>query len=238
MKQTIVRISLFILISVFSPYVTASSLRISPISLQLTEKQYATTLTIYNQATDETTLQARVFLWQQENGQDILTPTQDLVISPPMMKLIPRRSYNYRIVRLDKTPIVQEKSYRVIIDEIPTANDKRKMDQGVQMLLRTSLPVFLTPHNAMAQLSWKFSDNSTAPALLIHNHGKRHAKLTELTLIDHTTNNEYPIRVSSVNGYILPEQFKSYYIADSSFSYQPQHHYSLKATVNKKSIEF
>ncbi|MDQ9866615.1 molecular chaperone, partial [Acinetobacter baumannii] len=47
-----------------------------------------------------------------------------------------------------------------------------------------------------------------------------------------TANKSYPIKVNTVNGYILAEKSKSYSI--SNFTYQTNHKYSVSLTVNGK----
>ncbi len=46
----------------------------------------------------------------QNNGQDQLTPTDEINISPPFLKLKPNESYNLRVVRINPEPISGEKN--------------------------------------------------------------------------------------------------------------------------------
>ncbi len=161
----------------------------------------------------------RVFEWRQNAGQDQLIPTDEIVVSPPFLKLQPSDSYNLRVVRINPEPISGEKTYRIIIDELPKPIDSRKAAQGVNVLLRSSLPVFVVNKDAITKLSWKIDVNQNTPSLNISNIGNRHALLNTLTLVDTTANKSYPIKVNTVNGYILAEKSKSYSI--SNFTYQP-----------------
>ncbi|WP_425292810.1 fimbrial biogenesis chaperone, partial [Acinetobacter nosocomialis] len=142
------------------------------------------------------------------------------------------RSYNLRVVRINPEPISGEKTYRIIIDELPKPVDSRKASQGVNVLLRSSLPVFVVNKDAITQLNWKIDTHQKEPSLNINNVGNRHALLNDLTLVDNTENKSYPIKVNTVNGYILAKQAKSYSI--SNFTYQPNHKYSISLTVNGK----
>ena len=217
-----------------SSTVDAATIRLSPVTVELLSNQNASSLSLYNQSSESTDLQVRVFEWSQKNGQDQLIPTDEIAVSPPFLKLKPNDSYNLRVVRINPKPVSGEKTYRIIIDELPKPVDSRKADQGINVLLRSSLPVFVVNKDAITKLSWKIDANQKAPSLNMSNIGNRHALLNNLTLVDATANKSYPIQVNTVNGYILAEQTRSYTI--NNFTYQPNHKYSVSLTVNGKKI--
>ncbi|KJH62328.1 fimbrial biogenesis chaperone [Acinetobacter calcoaceticus] len=217
-----------------SSTVDAATIRLSPVTVELLSNQNASSLSLYNQSSESTDLQVRVFEWNQKNGQDQLIPTDEIAVSPPFLKLKPNDSYNLRVVRINPKPVSGEKTYRIIIDELPKPVDSRKADQGINVLLRSSLPVFVVNKDAITKLSWKIDANQKAPSLNISNIGNRHALLNNLTLVDATANKSYPIKVNTVNGYILAEQARSYTI--NNFTYQPNHKYSVSLTMNGKKI--
>ncbi|HCA5286288.1 TPA: molecular chaperone [Acinetobacter nosocomialis] len=227
--------NIFIITGLFlslSTTIHAATIRLSPVSIEILSHQKASSISLYNQSNESADLQARIFEWTQNNGQDQLTPTDEITISPPFLKLKPSESYNLRVVRINPEPISGEKTYRIIIDELPKPVDSRKASQGVNVLLRSSLPVFVVNKDAITQLNWKIDTHQKEPSLNINNVGNRHALLNDLTLVDNTENKSYPIKVNTVNGYILAKQAKSYSI--SNFTYQPNHKYSISLTVNGK----
>ncbi|MFV5374812.1 molecular chaperone [Acinetobacter calcoaceticus] len=216
----------------FSSIINAATIRLSPVNVEILSNQNASSISLFNQSNESTDLQIRVFEWTQKNGQDQLTPTDEIAISPPFLKLQSNDSYNLRVVRINPAPVSGEQTYRIIIDELPKPIDSRKAAQGVNVLLRSSLPVFVVNKDAITQLNWKIDANQEVPSLNISNIGNRHALLNDLTLVDTTTNKSYPIKVNTVNGYILAEQARSYSI--NNFTYQPNHKYSVSLTVNGK----
>ncbi|WP_151822801.1 fimbrial biogenesis chaperone [Acinetobacter oleivorans] len=227
--------NIFIITGLFlslSSTINAATIRLSPVNVEILSHQNASSISLFNQSNESTDLQIRVFEWTQKNGQDQLTPTDEIAISPPFLKLQSNDSYNLRVVRINPAPISGEKTYRIIIDELPKPIDSRKAAQGVNVLLRSSLPVFVVNKDAITKLSWKIDPNQEAPSLNISNIGNRHALLNNLMLVDTTANKSYPIKVNTVNGYILAEKSKSYSI--SNFTYQPNHKYSVSLTVNGK----
>ncbi|MEQ1346048.1 fimbrial biogenesis chaperone [Acinetobacter seifertii] len=227
--------NIFIITGLFlslSSTIHAATIRLSPVSVEILSHQKASSISLYNQSNESADLQARIFEWSQNNGQDQLTPTDEITISPPFLKLKPSESYNLRVVRINPEPISGEKTYRIIIDELPKPVDSRKASQGVNVLLRSSLPVFVVNKDAITQLNWKIDTHQKEAFLNIRNIGNRHALLNDLTLIDNTENKSYPIKLNTVNGYILANQARSYSV--NNFTYQPNHKYSISLTVNGK----
>ncbi|MEQ1081978.1 molecular chaperone [Acinetobacter seifertii] len=228
-KNTFVATSLLL----FLPSVlNAASIRLSPVNVEILSDQSASSISLYNQSNESADLQIRIFEWTQNAGQDQLIPTDDIAVSPPFLKLKPNDSYNLRVVRIKPEPISGEKTYRIILDELPKPIDSRKASQGVNVLLRSSLPVFVVNKDAITQLNWKIDAKQNDTALNISNIGNRHALLNDLILVDNTENKSYPIKVNTVNGYILSGKSKNYSI--NNFTYQPNHKYSISLTVNGK----
>ena len=81
----------------------------SPVTVEILSNQSASSISLYNQSNESTDLQVRVFEWSQNNGQDQLTPTDEIAVSPPFLKLQPNDSYNLRVVRVNPTPVSGEK---------------------------------------------------------------------------------------------------------------------------------
>ncbi|MBP1487614.1 molecular chaperone, partial [Acinetobacter nosocomialis] len=190
----------------------AASIRLSPVNVEILSDQSASSISLYNQSNESADLQIRIFEWTQNAGQDQLIPTDDIAISPPFLKLKPNDSYNLRVVRIKPEPISGEKTYRIILDELPKPIDSRKASQGVNVLLRSSLPVFVVNKDAITQLNWKIDAKQNDTSLNISNIGNRHALLNDLILVDNTENKSYPIKVNTVNGYILSGKSKNYSI--------------------------
>ncbi|MFW1790433.1 molecular chaperone, partial [Acinetobacter pittii] len=94
----------------------AASIRLSPVSVEILSDQAASSISLYNQSNESADLQVRVFEWRQNAGQDQLISTDEIVVSPPFLKLQPSDSYNLRVVRINPEPVSGEKTYRIIID--------------------------------------------------------------------------------------------------------------------------
>jgi len=211
----------------------AASIRLSPVSIEILNDQSASSISLYNQSNESTDLQVRVFEWRQNAGQDQLVPTEDIAVSPPFLKLKANDSYNLRVVRINPTPVSGEQTYRIIIDELPKPIDNRKADQGVNVLLRSSLPLFVVNKDAITKLNWSIQQEQNNASLTINNVGNRHALLNNLTLVDITANKSYAIKVNTVNGYILAGKVRNFNISPD-FKFQADHKYNISLNINGK----
>lgn len=211
----------------------AASIRLSPVSVEILNDQSASSISLYNQSNESSDLQVRVFEWRQNAGQDQLIPTDEIAVSPPFLKLQPNDSYNLRVVRINPVPVSGEQTYRIIIDELPKPIDNRKVDQGVNVLLRSSLPLFIVNKDAITKLTWSIQQEQNNSSLIINNVGNRHALLSNLTLVDTTANKSYAIKVNTVNGYILAGKARNFNIS-SDFKFQADHKYNISLNINGK----
>lgn len=211
----------------------AASIRLSPVSVEILSDQAASSISLYNQSNESSDLQVRVFEWRQNAGQDQLIPTDEIAVSPPFLKLQPNDSYNLRVVRINPVPVSDEKTYRIIIDELPKPIDNRKVDQGVNVLLRSSLPLFVVNKDAITKLTWSIQQQQNNSSLIINNVGNRHALLSNLTLVDTTANKSYAIKVNTVNGYILAGKARNFNISPD-FKFQTDHKYNISLNINGK----
>ncbi|MGB8811205.1 MAG: fimbria/pilus periplasmic chaperone [Acinetobacter calcoaceticus] len=211
----------------------AASIRLSPVSIEILNDQSASSISLYNQSNESTDLQVRVFEWRQNAGQDQLIPTDEIAVSPPFLKLQPNDSYNLRVVRINPAPVSGEQTYRIIIDELPKPIDNRKADQGINVLLRSSLPLFVVNKDAITKLTWSIQQEQNTSSLMISNVGNRHALLNNLTLVDVTANKSYAIKVNTVNGYILAGKARNFNISPD-FKFQTDHKYNISLNINGK----
>ncbi|WP_323740074.1 fimbrial biogenesis chaperone [Acinetobacter oleivorans] len=211
----------------------AASIRLSPVSVEILNDQSASSISLYNQSNESSDLQVRVFEWRQNAGQDQLIPTDEIAVSPPFLKLQPNDSYNLRVVRINPVPVSGEQTYRIIIDELPKPIDNRKVDQGVNVLLRSSLPLFIVNKDAITKLTWSIQQEQNNSSLIINNVGNRHALLSNLTLVDTTANKSYAIKVNTVNGYILAGKARNFNISPD-FKFQTDHKYNISLNINGK----
>lgn len=163
---------------------SASTLQISPVSVDLTPGENASGMTLRNPGDSPLYGQVRVFRWDQANGDDVLTPTTDLVASPPLIQIPAHTDQLIRLVRAVAAPPSSEQSYRLLIDELPSPDEP--VANGVTIRLRYSVPVFVEPASVAGAptLSWHLLHNGEQWLLRVDNSSARRAQIAAVILLD------------------------------------------------------
>ncbi len=163
--------------------VHASSLQISPVTVELPPGQGASGITLRNPGKTPIYGQVRVFRWDQSPDEDALEPSDDLVASPPLIRIEPQGEQMIRLVRRDAAAVTQERNYRVLVDEIPDA--EAAAGNGVNIRLRYSVPVFVEPAGRpdTPRLSWELRREGTQWRLRVSNAGGRRAQLAAVRIV-------------------------------------------------------
>ncbi|CAM2150972.1 fimbrial chaperone protein [Pararobbsia alpina] len=174
----------FLLLATLPLRAEAATLQISPVVVELGASENASGLTLRNPGDRPLYGQVRVFQWTQAEGEDVLTPTQDIVASPPLIEIPPHAEQLVRLVRPNAAPPGSEQSYRLLIDELPEP-DARNND-GVMIRLRYSVPVFVEPPSTQAApaLAWSLEHSPQGWQLNVANDGMRRAQISAVELID------------------------------------------------------
>ncbi len=126
---------------------------VSPVRIHLEPKSRAVAVTVTNDGDEELVMQADVYLWKQKpGGEEDLTLTEDVFLSPPIFKVSPKSRQVVRLATLRPPPTTQQLTYRVIVREIVEARPPKEGVQ-VQVALAFSIPIFITPPGARHQLA-------------------------------------------------------------------------------------
>ena len=153
----------------------AANLQISPVSIAFQPAQLAAGINLQNFGETPLYGQVRVYAWDQKDGVDVLTPTADVVASPPIIEVAASSIQTIRLVRRGGAADGAERSYRILIDEIPRGDGA----SGVAIRLQYSVPVFVAPATAAAApaLSWTLARDADGLVLRAVNGGALHAQL-------------------------------------------------------------
>lgn len=190
--------------------VFGADLQVSPVSLHFGGADQAQGLWIANAGQEKVHVQVRIQEWTQPDTEDVLAPTRELVASPPLAAILPGERQLVRIVRPVVAGSPRERSYRVIIDELPVAGAAAPAaPQGLRLLLRHSLPAFIAPSGAEASLPsptdvgalkvhW---DGAGGGRLRIDNGGLRRVRISQLAHEDDSGHRT--VLVPGLLGYVL-----------------------------------
>lgn len=178
-----------------------ASLQVSPVTIELQQPAATETLRVTNSGSQVITAQLRVFRWIQENGEERLVPTRDVVASPPMLKMAAGKDYTVRIVRVTGTPVSGEESYRLLVDEVPPPATRAN---AVRMAVRHSIPVFFYAEGASLP---DLKCSNAKSRLTCSNGGDRHLRIGNLRV----KSGKKTISLGNgLNGYVLGRSTKSW----------------------------
>lgn len=148
----------------------------------MTPKDRAVAVTITNEGDTEVVLQADLNAWSQRpDGTDEQVPTEDLILSPPIIKLAPNARQVVRLALLKPADASRQLIYRMIMREVPEAVAARDKTIQVPIALALSMPVFITPPLARRSMSCQAARSDT-PALNVSctNSGTAYAQVREI----------------------------------------------------------
>ena len=124
---------------------TAAVLNVSPVRVEIAARERSALITIRNEGSEPASLQADIHHWaQNEDGDDVLGDTEDLLIVPRIFTIPAGKSQVVRIGKLVEASADAEGTYRLIITELALPEEIAS-GSGINVRLRLSLPVFLAP---------------------------------------------------------------------------------------------
>jgi len=155
----------------------AGTFTISPLRVDFADATGMAVLTVRNEDATPVVVQTQGLAWSQEAGQDALTPSRDILISPAVFTLQPGGSQLVRVALRRNVDPVRELTYRVLLQEVPQVASPGF--NGLQVVLRLSVPVFVEPLTpAAAQVAWIASRGDDGRlSLSARNDGSAHARI-------------------------------------------------------------
>ncbi|WWO99544.1 MAG: fimbria/pilus periplasmic chaperone [Candidatus Dasytiphilus stammeri] len=195
-----------------------SSILIWPLDPVIEADQNAAELWLENHNSNSILVQIRVFSWKQKNYENQLSEQQEIIVSPPMVEILPKNKQLIRLVKILTPPQYHQWSYRILIDEIPKTIEPTKNKIGLNFKMRYSIPLFIDGKNIWTKpdyqhlnhlrpathpiLYYRIITKNGKKLLIIHNKGLVHAKVTDIMFLDgkikHIINN-------GLFAYILPQ---------------------------------
>jgi fimbrial chaperone protein len=190
----------------------AGTFSISPIRLDLSAQTRSAALTVRNDDR-EVMVQAEVMLWEQVDGQDKLTQTRDLLVSPAVFTLPPEGSQLVRVaLRNPPAETGRELSYRLILQEVPQSADPHF--SGLQVALRLSVPVFVAIAGTTGPaLAWSASASPEGQlTITAQNSGDVHARIHGFSVVP-AAGDRAPL-AQPVASYLLPGESRSWNLSE------------------------
>jgi fimbrial chaperone protein len=186
----------------------AGTFSISPLRVELSAAAQTGVLTIRNQEGTPVLVQADARLWEQVEGEERLSPTRDVLVSPAVFTIPANGSQIVRVALRRPPDAERELSYRLILTEVP---QQASPDfTGLSVALRLSLPVFVAPSaTAQPQLDWSATRGTDGRlALAARNSGTAHARVLGFTVTPATGDGR--ALEQNTTAYILPGQSRTW----------------------------
>lgn len=192
-----------------SPSALAGTFSISPLRAELSTAAQNAAFTLRNPEPAAVVVQAQVMLWDQVDGQDRLTPTRDVMVSPAVFTIPANGSQLVRVALRRPADPRLELSYRLLLTEVPQKADPQST--ALNMALQLSLPVFVEPPGlAVPRLEWSSDTSDEGVALIARNTGTAHSRIVNFTATPDGAG--VPVYQQNVATYILPGQARTWTI--------------------------
>ena len=169
--------------AVVAPLAVAGSFDVNPIRVDLTAQSRSAAVTVRNSGDDPVVVQVTVQAWSQDAGKDVLTSTNDVIISPPIATIPAGQEQIVRIGMRRAPDAQRELSYRLFLQEVPPP--PRPGFQGLVVALRIGLPIFVQPRQGQskAALVWNLDTGSPETLRLkVENKGTAHIQISTIEL--------------------------------------------------------
>lgn len=220
------RSTLFLLFAILlqsAPAHASGAVLIWPIDPVIEQDQKAVALWLENRGTKTSLLQLRVFEWTQTDGEDHYAEQDDVIGTPPMIRIEPGNRQMVRLTRVTAVPPGTERAYRVLIDEIPMQEEASPPPEaqggavGIRFQFRYSVPLFVygeglstkvradmrrdAQNASQSGLVWRVITDGEQSYLEISNPGRLHARLTATYFQQESKSTDL---ASGLFGYVLP----------------------------------
>lgn len=203
----------------------AAAVVIWPVDPKIAADQRATALWIENKGGEPVTMQIRTLRWSQGAEGDRYADQDEIVVSPPIAVIPAGQRQLIRVLRREQAQDAGqlaagpgERSYRLLIDEIPTAATPDATPRPAAQLavqMRYSVPLF-TYAAAVAEarpvLDVTIEAMTNRRMLVIHNAGALHARLVDIRAAD----DRKTVLIAGLAGYVLAGQTMRWPLPDTA----------------------
>jgi fimbrial chaperone protein len=186
----------------------AGTFSISPLRVELSARAQTGALTIRNQEATPVVVQAEAMLWEQVDGEDRLSPTRDVLVSPPVFTIPANGSQLVRVALRQPADAQRELAYRLILTEVPQQASPEFT--GLNVALRLSLPIFVAPASlASPRLEWSAARNADgAITITARNAGNAHGRVLSFSVAPATGTAAAILQDAAA--YVLPGQSRTW----------------------------
>lgn len=124
-------------------------IRVAPVLVSLNPERAIGSVRLNNGRDTPVSFEVEAYVWTQVDGEDQLTPTNALIVAPAVFEI---PAGGEQTVRLGVRGAngANEAAYRILLRELPA---ERQSGVALGFALEMSLPVFVTPRGAAANIT-------------------------------------------------------------------------------------
>jgi fimbrial chaperone protein len=198
------------LLSLLGSLAHAGSFSVNPVRVTLSANQTVAAITVKNEGTEPTVVQLETSRWTQQDGADVLTPSTEVLATPPILTIPPGGT---RIVRvgLRRAPDEQrEITYRLFLREVPPP---QALAQALRVALLISMPIFVVPSKAPApKVEWRATRTADGQIRVqARNSGNAHVQLGQLDIALAATG--AAVATKNMSEYVLPDNQRTWTVS-------------------------
>lgn len=144
----------------------AGNFSVAPVRIFLKPTERSTAITINNYSDTELLLETEITSWKlNTDGTFNEQLSDDMVVSPPQMRLAPRARQVIRVARVIPVTPGEQMTYRLLVREVPQAGSAGT-GYNIGLSLAFSLPIFITPAGFKHNVSCKLIATSAASLIV------------------------------------------------------------------------
>lgn len=153
------------------------SFQVNPVQIVLQPDRTISSLTIRNADREPVSVRVLTYRWTQVGGEDVYTPTDELIASPPIFTIA---GNGQQLVRVGLRRHEPGAAYRVIVEEIARPSSAN----AIQVALRLNLPMYVLTAGGSPAVRWSASRNAAGEIILEgRNDGAAHAQVAAIGLL-------------------------------------------------------
>ena len=196
--------------------VQSASLVVVPVRVDIEKGARSATITLTNEGSTETSVQADISEWtQDESGKDVYSDTDAIIAVPGIFTIPPGGSQIVRIGLVSEIAAPVEGAYRVFLTEIASAA-KASEGVGIQIRLRLAVPIFveaaIEANPVLTLVSADYQDSNLD--VVLHNEGNKHVQVRRLDLKSSAFDRPSDT-TSSISAYLLPGTVRKFSLPTS-----------------------
>lgn len=199
----------------FAGAAAAGSFSVTPVRVDLAAGTRVGVLTVRNDDQHPVTIEVQPLKWQLQDGNDITTPTRDVLATPPLFKLEPGAEQIIRVALRAPAPTDKEGSYRLMLAEVPARATLARQEKQLQVALRLSVPVWVAAAQpTKPDVQWSVTAlPSQQVRVRAENHGSGHLQVADFHVKQNSS--AQPLARQPVAFYLLPGQSREWTLETS-----------------------